>query len=448
MAGVLGDNERRQQGNGPRGTEKDGGQQGPKWIEFVIEALGPVDMPPFEYDAAHSGGNRHLHLAMKTSDQIVSFGRLLQEKGFQVSEHPKFGGVGGGHAPDGYHYTGQAIDINTSNDETNSEIQEVVDLLGGESGVDGAPGDSSGAGGLGSFTEEDLFAIGRASAISTQLELPGLLNMAESIWMKGAKSIYNDEPLMPFVEQLCKASLRQFQSLPNGAFFAFFPDQFGMYRHRKPYWNIDNIEIIDGGIELNDEALATHVFVVGDTNLSGDVELSEKVASKGVITIYDAFTSDFMLAGRDNHERKKKDKKNADKDKLADHLEARQFLRKYGVRPHYEEAPFIRNSFFEIFYAYTQFQLLWSNQFRTSFQFTFMPELYPGGIVAFEDHGIQCYIDSVTHSFDYESGFTTQANLSSPAAIGGKSSPISQGMVRPFDKKNFNGHGDRNRSKT
>jgi hypothetical protein len=307
-------------------------------------------------------------------------------------------------------------------------------------GGGGGPGSSSGGGGLGSFTEEDLFAIGQAAAISTQLELPGLLNLAESSFMKGAKSIYNDEPLMPFVEQLCKASLRQFQSLPNGAFFAFFPDPFGMYGHRKPYWNIDNIEIIDGGIELNDEALATHVFVVGDTqNFSGAVELNEQIASKGVVTIFDAFASDFMLAGRAG--KGKRTSEQQGKDKMADALEARQFLRKYGIRPHYEDAPFIRNAFFEIFYAYTQFQMLWSNQFRTSFQFTFMPELYPGGIVAMEDHGIQCYIDSVTHSFDYESGFTTQANLSSPAAIGGKNSKISRGMIRPYKKGNGNGHG-------
>jgi hypothetical protein len=71
-----------------------------------------------------------------------------------------------------------------------------------------------------------------------------------------------------------------------------------------------------------------------------------------------------------------------------------------------------------------------------------MPELYPGGIVAMEDHGVQCYIDSVTHSFDYESGFTTQANLSSPAAIGGKSSKISRGMIRPFRKNNVHDNGN------
>lgn len=308
------------------------------------------------------------------------------------------------------------------------------DYLTGAVSSGGGTGTTSGSGGAGSFSEEDLFAIGRAAAISTQLQLPGLLNFAESITMKGAKSIYNDEPLLPFVEQLCKASLRQFQSLPNGAFFAFYPDQFGLYGHRAPYWNIDNLEIIDGGIQLNDESLATHVFVVGDTNYDGSVNLAEMQASKGVITIYDAFSSDFML----EQEHKPtgtitmKDGKDREQQNIESYQNADNFLRKYGIRPHYEEAPFIRNSFFEVFYAFTQFQILWSNQFRTSFQTTFMPELYPGGIVAFEDHGIQCFIDSVTHSFDYESGFTTQANLSAPASLGGDNPGISQGMIRPF----------------
>jgi hypothetical protein len=46
-----------------------------------------------------------------------------------------------------------------------------------------------------------------------------------------------------------------------------------------------------------------------------------------------------------------------------------------------------------------------------------MPELYPGGIVSFPDHGIQCYIDEVVHTCSYTGGFTTQANLSAPAAL-------------------------------
>ena len=338
-----------------------------------------------------------------------------------VCFHSDLGAKGGGHSDPGQGYP---------LDEVLRKASQFSGITLGEvgSGGGGATGD------LGSFSEEDLFAIGRAAAISTTLELPGLMALGESRYMRGAKSIYNDDPLMPFVQELCKASLRQFQSLPNGAFFAFFPDQFGLFGHRNPYWNIENIEIIDGGIELSDDTLATHVFVVGDTNVTGSIDLFDRRASKGVVTIYDAFTSDFLI-DRGETAKEKESKKIADPKNLDGIAEADSFLRRYGVRPHYEEATFIRNSFFEIFYAYTQWQILWSNQFRTQFTFTFMPELYPGGRVAFEEHGFQCFVDEVTHSFDYESGFTTTANLSAPSALKGGDPTISQGMVKPFLKK-------------
>ena len=43
---------------------------------------------------------------------LVFLGKTLQDMGYAVAEHPKFGGVGGGHAPGGYHPRGMAIDVN------------------------------------------------------------------------------------------------------------------------------------------------------------------------------------------------------------------------------------------------------------------------------------------------------------------------------------------------
>lgn len=293
------------------------------------------------------------------------------------------------------------------------------------------PRNVTGAGGAGSLDPQDIFSMGRAAAISTEFELPGLLNYAASRMLKGDKSIFNDQPLLPFIQQLAQASLRHFQSLPDGTFFAFYPDYFGSYNHRKPYWKIEDIEIVDGGIQLNDEALATHVFVVGDTVPDGQIQVPEQVSSKGVVTIFDAFASNFMFKPSEGVKKTDKGKQQVKR------AEAMEFLKRYGVRPHYEEATFIRNHMFELFYAFTQFQLLWSRQFLTQFSFTFMPELYPGGVVAFENHGFRCYIDSVTHTFDYTSGFITQANLSAPAAWGngGEDPGISQGMIKPLTGK-------------
>jgi hypothetical protein len=305
-----------------------------------------------------------------------------------------------------------------------------------------------GSGGVGGGS--DTAAIAKATAFATFLNVPGLFDQAESLALRGERSLMNDQPLLPFVEQLTQASLRNFQSMPNGNFFAFYPDYFGGLNHRTPYWEIHDIEILDGQINLSDDALATHVYVVGDTTNFDGVNIIDKIQSAGVVTVFNAFMADF-LNGIDSPllQQKTKDKKAeklAQKDyedkiksipTLADKDKAIAFLQKYGARPYYQEMPMVRSPYYELFLAYQVFCLMWSKQFLTRFEFTFMPELFPGGIVSFPEHGIQCYVDEVTHQCSYTEGFTTQANLSAPAALknaSGKADEsrawVNQGMVR------------------
>lgn len=342
---------------------------------------------------------------------------------------------------------GRAISANFSETVAEHSVTvytiESITRLNYES-ASGAPPSSTGtAGGTIDVNPEDLFAIGRAAAVSTVLELPGILNTQAAQTLGGDKSIYNDEPLLPFIQQIAQASMRNFQSLPNGAFFSFFPDPFGAYGHRKPYWSVDNLEIFEGHIELNDEALATHVFTPADTipvslGDSGSINPVDMLLSRGIVTIFDAFSSDRIIqkelppsedepvketrGGKSNRDKD-------DRDQLAGRHDAENFLRKYGVRPYIEEATFIRSRGFEFLYALHKFMELWSKQFLTTFSFTFMPELYPGGRVAFPDHEIELYIDAVEHEFDYETGFHTYANLSSPTSSGGVTG-VSRGMIR------------------
>lgn len=322
----------------------------------------------------------------------------------------------------------------------------------GSDGAGQSTGAGSGGGGSGSGSGTDPEAVAKAAAFATFIDLPGLLDQAESLSLQGERSLMNDQPLLPAVEQICQASLRNFQSMPNGNFFAFYPDYFGGLSHRTPYWQIHDIEILDGQIQLSDDALATHVYVVGDTmNFDGQVEIFEKMASAGVVTVFNAFMADFINGvNSPTLQKQSKDKKKQKKDQatyekqiqqfptLAEKNNAIAFLKKYGARPLYQEMPMIRSHFYELFYAYQTFCLFWSKQFLSTFQFTFMPELFPGGIVSFPDHGIQCYVDEVVHNCDYEGGFTTQANLVAPAAIKGKGGKamdgrrhwVSQGLVR------------------
>lgn len=297
-------------------------------------------------------------------------------------------------------------------------------------GGEGAGGGEDGGG----PSAEDAERFGKAAAFSAYMELPGLFDTFESFALSGEKSLMNDKPLLPFVQQLCKASLRSFQSMPNGNFYAFCPDYFGGLNHRNPYWVIEDIEIIDGQINLSDDALATHVYVVGDiAGFFDGVDVFDRAQTGGVVTIFNAFLADFL-----NKPRKTV---GSDIRTLKERDQAIDFIKKYGARPYYDEAPMVRSPFYEMFLAYQTFCLMWSRQFLSTFTLTFMPELYPGGIVALPNHGIQMYVDEVSHLFDYETGFQTIVNFSAPAALPSSGrQTVHGGMIRAFS---VGGEGNR-----
>lgn len=291
----------------------------------------------------------------------------------------------------------------------------------------GADTTSSGAGGSGGAGDAVSSALG--ATFFGQIEWPSMMEMAEATMLSGDKSLMNDKPLLPFVQQLCNASLRNFQSLPDGRFHAFFPDYFGEYNAHPPYWEIDDIEVLDGGVDLSDESLVTHMYVVGDTinpTGQGTPFVMRAIGSSGVVTVFNMFMADSVLNREDQRKRNakgaltkgSKDEKVVDPAGigiLLDDQEVINFLQRYGVRPLVEDMPFIRSPYYEMFLAFQKFLLAWSRQFATPFSFTFMPEVYPGGKVGFPNHGLQMYIEEVAHNWDYESGFTTTATLSAPS---------------------------------
>jgi murein DD-endopeptidase MepM/ murein hydrolase activator NlpD len=295
-----------------------------------------------------------------------------------------------------------------------------------------------------------------AGAFFAALDLPGALDVTEAVMLGGEKSLMNDKPLLPFIQQLCSASLRHFQSLPDGRFYAFYPDYFGEMEHHPPYWEIDDIEVLDGKVELTDDPLVTHSYAVGDTvapMANSDTPFAIRAASaSGVVTIFNAFMANGLL---DRTKSRQKDKQKAEraakthpqnksnkkkKDKtvsnpegmgiILDRNEAANFLERYGARPYTDDVPMIKSPYFEMFLAYQNFLLAWSKQFSTPFSFTFMPELFPGGKVGFPKHGLQMYIESVEHSWDYESGFTTSASLTAPSEYGSNTGLLPPNMVQ------------------
>lgn len=296
----------------------------------------------------------------------------------------------------------------------------------------GAAGTSSGGTTTGPGTNN-------ASAFVAELNFPSTTDMVTATALGAEhRGLMHDQSLLPFVQQLTQASLRSFQSLPNGDFYAFYPDYFGEMGNNTPYWLIDDIEILSGGIDLNDDALATHVFAVGDNTWPNNTELINDLYSTGAINIFNAFVGTGVI---DKKSLTKNHKKDGLDPNIMDAKEAVEFIQRYGARPLVQQYPMVRNPIFEMLLAYQQFMFAWSNQFKTPYSFTFMPELYPGGKVGFPQHGIQMYINSVTHSFSYEEGgFTTSAELTAPSLLDGVSAASSpdlppymvQAMVEPL----------------
>ena len=80
---------------------------------------------------------------------IEDLGRALQGKGYTVKEHPSFGGVSGGHAPNSYHKYGEALDVtdHRSGDWMGRTKQLENQLRGSGAGFAELLGPASGAAG-------------------------------------------------------------------------------------------------------------------------------------------------------------------------------------------------------------------------------------------------------------------------------------------------------------
>jgi len=299
-----------------------------------------------------------------------------------------------------------------------------------------AAGDSATGGGGSTITWADLAKMNTASAFTTMTSFP--FDLVGSSFLVGEKSLMNDVPVIEGITQLCRGSMRNFMSLPNGMFAAFYPDYFGAFG-RKPYLNIMDVEIIDFNIVLNDAPLVTHMYVNGNTidPFKSTVDQFDQVMSAGVITIDDMFTGaqkglNFINnpgaatgTGAGNKSPDNIDYANAATpsqftqfyEKLSP--ESLRFLQTYGTRPKVMNEPMIRSPWFEFITAYNEFTYSWSMHTATTVEMTFMPELMAGGLVRFPEHNINMYCEAVTHQWNYTSGFETTAMLSAPSTYVG-----------------------------
>ena len=216
-----------------------------------------------------------------------------------------------------------------------------------------------------------------------------------------------DEPVLNSVQQLCAASFREFMSLGDGTFVAWFPDYFGLYGNIPPV-KIYNVEITDLTLYHNDDALTTHVAVAGDTTGIGQaITPTDWLSTTGIISIQTENVMNILLG-------KNAANVNFNSDK---------FMQTYGMRPYVTQQPLLRSQTVEFTYALMIFMQMWAAQFSTNAGFTFMPEIMPGMRLQFQEiiiNGamLECYVQSVSHQGDMNSGFTTNMVLTAPSAGG------------------------------
>lgn len=224
-----------------------------------------------------------------------------------------------------------------------------------------------------------------------------------------------DNPVMSDLEQIISAGMRCYQSAPNGDFVSWFPDYYGIYG-TDPVLEISDVEIIDFQIYHNDDALATHIGIIGDTNGIGqNVSFADYFSTNGIVSIQDGSTMQ-MLFGKFNNQT------NID---TQNSLSAINFLQKYGLRPYVQEQNMIHSHSLEYMMGLWTFMNQWVQQFASEVSLSFLPELYPGMRVVInidnETGGTdqyQFYCTSVTHQGSRSTGFQTQAVFTAPIKNG------------------------------
>ena len=229
----------------------------------------------------------------------------------------------------------------------------------------------------------------------------------ESNILTGSRAWINDVQLLDFIKKAASASQRDFMSAPNGDFVAFFPDRLGQYSNF-PTIRVRDIEVVDFKAIVSDDALVTHFISFGDFMVPTEAQNHNNVLDTfftgAMLTVQQPDVLKFLLGLPANE--------------AADL--GSQMIQMFGIRPKLEKSYFIRNTAYNFAYALHKFQEYWANQWRFLAEFTFLPEVYPGmriELVDREPNPLAVYVESVTHSGNRTSGFTTSVAVSTPTVF-------------------------------
>lgn len=252
--------------------------------------------------------------------------------------------------------------------------------------------------------------------------------------LSGVRALMNDQPMLPYITNLMNTAMRSLSSAPNGDLIAWFPDYYGRW-NQAAIMVVQLIELMDFTVDWSDDSMVTHMYTavsnpgvslmdpttgqwadpgIYPTGMSNT--LTAKLFQTGIASI-DIPAMMTAIFGIDTTEE-----------------EAEEFAsfiyQRFGARPAYEEVPGLTGPTAELFAAIFKFMLYWGYQYNADVPMTFMPELWPGMLLQIPEFSFQCYVTTVTHTFDLGEGggFRTTANVAAPAKLDNTQGGVFMGL--------------------
>ena len=226
-------------------------------------------------------------------------------------------------------------------------------------------------------------------------------------------NLYDNVPVLGFVDSLCKASMRSYTSLPDGSFTAFVPDHFGYFSNANPDYDnlvtLDPVNLIDYKVSINKAGYKSHVFCLTsefmpdlwgsvDSGLSTSMKLMQ---SSGIVSLQRNPKELAHLISLDGTGFSTSSKGIS------------QLLQTWGVSVLKHPDPNIESHVMTAIEAVYLFVESWASLFQATLNVSFMPELRPGLRLELPNLGIKCFIDSVTHTWTASGGGSTSIQVNS-----------------------------------